>query len=175
MFRRSSTQFVTRASTLCSALLTVCCASGQTQVSVDDSASRAATPSKVMENTPGTSKYLPLGTWGSKEMAVTVEEGGVSVEMPGANANFTGRPKLSRRGEFDAEGQYNPIGPGAGVIEPGKPEQSPERDPVGPNARFRGKLSGGKLTLTITLLGSNKKIGPYTLEPGKARIIPPPM
>lgn len=129
---------------------------------------RVEEPSNSMENTPEAPKYLALGTWGATGIVLTVHETSVSIDLPCANANFTGRPKLNKKGEFDAAGRYNPEGPGALAIEPGKPEPSPRKDArASQNARFHGKVTGKKLELIITLEESNEKLV-FSLEHGKA-------
>ena len=112
-------------------------------------------------------KYLALGTWGAPGANLTVQPDSVSIDLPCANANFIGRPKLNSKGEFDAKGRYNQEGPGAVAIEPPSPKPLPGNDSIH-NARFHGKVTGKKLEFTITLTESGEKLGPYSLVQGKS-------
>ncbi len=153
---------------LFSMMLISSCAFSQPSLPVENANYRVEAPSNSMENTPEAPKYLALGIWGATGIVLTVHESSVSIDLPCANANFTGRPKLNKKGEFDAAGRYNPEGPGALAIEPGKPEPSPRKDArASQNARFHGKVTGKKLELTITLVESNEKLV-FSLEHGRA-------
>lgn len=123
-------------------------------------------PPKHMEAVRDRPRYLAIGIWGVMGANLTVHTDSVSIDLSGANANFSPRPKLNARGEFNATGRYNQEGPGALPIDR---DVSPTRPKVvdGPNARFHGKVNGKKLELTITLVDSGQKLGPYSLEYGK--------
>jgi hypothetical protein len=59
-----------------------------------------------------------------------------------------------RDGAFEA--------PGTHVAEHPGPVREGEEEPARP-ARYRGRMSGARLVLTVTLVGSGEEIGTFTL------------
>lgn len=163
--KRSSVQLLIA---ILTPILISSCAFSQPAPPAENTNYRAEETSNSMDTTTEAAKYLELGIWGANGIVVTVQETSVSIDLPCANANFTLRPKLNKKGEFDAVGRYNQEGPGALAIDPGKPEPSPRKDTGAThNARFHGKVTGKKLELMITLIESNEKLK-YSLEHGRS-------
>lgn len=87
-----------------------------------------------------------------------VDANGAQLDFDCAHATINQPLKLDANGNFDAAGLY--------VRERGGPVRSDD-DQSGQPARFKGRLAGNSLTLTIALEGAAESIGPFTLEFGK--------
>ena len=141
---------------------------------------RLESPSNVpaaIENMTKQQKYLAIGQWGAMGISFDVSANSVGIEFNNAHANIGRRPKLNKKGEFDVIGLYNSEGPPAIYIQPVRPDQplvNSDNKP-GQEARFRGKVSGKKMSLTISVAKTGETLGTYTLEFGKSGTILKPM
>lgn len=102
-------------------------------------------------------RYVPNGSWGANGIRLQVTSAGTTVEFPCADGEVAGRIKLDNKGNFKASGTYTFIRPGPvreGLGHPSRP------------ARYEGRISGGNMTLKITLSDSNEAIGSYELRKG---------
>ena len=120
-------------------------------------------------------KYLPLGEWGGNGAGITVTKNEVSAIFNTGRAEIAERPKLNKKGEFNVTGRYRREGPGANLIHPSQPGLAVSPDSDGDQeAHFHGKVTGTRMSLTVTLPGSGGSGGTFTLELGKpAQIIKP--
>ena len=101
---------------------------------------------------------LQIGVWGGQHVRMEVTRDGAQLDFDCAHASINQPLKLDRSGRFDARGLY--------AQEHGGPVRADESQ-EGQPARFRGRLKGKTLTLTIVTDGSRETIGPYTLRFGQ--------
>ena len=92
--------------------------------------------------------------WGGDHAALTVTDAGGHVEFDCASGEIAQPLALDESGRLDATGVFipghgGPIGVG----------EEPDRKP----ARYAGRLADRTLTLTVTLVDSNERIGSFTL------------
>ena len=157
-----------------------CVAKGQLEnqsVNIDQRPDRPPSAPTVVENMTKQQKYLAIGQWGATGISFDVSANSVGVEFNNAHANIGRRPKLNRKDEFDVVGLYNSEGPPAIYIQPVRPDQplvNSDNRP-GQEAHFRGKVSGKKMSLTISVAKTGETLGTYTLEFGKSGTILKPM
>ncbi len=120
----------------------------------------------AVENMTEHQKYLATGQWGATGISFDVSANSVGVQFNNAHAMIGRRPKLNKNGEFDVIGLYNSEGPPAPYLQPMRPD-----DPLvnsdnrpGQEVRFRGKVSGKKMSLTISLVKTGKTLGTFALN-----------
>ena len=102
---------------------------------------------------------LKAGSWGGPHIRLDVAEDGTAVlELDCAHGTIATVIVPDGQGAFQAEGRYVREGPGP--VREGQGEE-------GVPARYSGKVDGGKLTLTITLAGSDEEVGTFELTHGK--------
>jgi hypothetical protein len=105
---------------------------------------------------------LQAGTWGGQHIRLDVaEDGTATVELDcshGAIGTSAAPVIPDSQGRFQAEGRYVREGPGP--VREGA-------DQEGVPARYTGRIDGGKLTLTITLAGSDEEVGSFELTHGR--------
>ena len=157
-----------------------CVAKGRPEspsINIDERPDSPPSAPTVVENLTKQQKYLAIGQWGATGISFDVSANSVGIEFNNAHANIGRRPKLNKKGEFDVIGLYNSEGPPVIYIppvRPGEPLVNSDNKP-GQEARFRGKVSGKKMSLTISFVKTGKTLGTYTLELGKPAIILKPM
>ena len=133
------------------------------------------TPAAVEDMTKP-QKYLAIGHWGGTGLSFDVSANSVGVEFDTARAVIDRRPKLNKNGEFDVIGHYHGEAPGAMYRDPSQTDQpTVSSDSAGQDVRFRGKVTGNKLSLTASFAKTGKTLGTYTLELGKPSLILRPM
>lgn len=100
---------------------------------------------------------LKTGVWGGPHVNMNVTETGAELEFDCANGTIGERIELDAEGRFDVRGSYTPE-PGGAVTDktPAKHLQ----------ARYRGQVTGQKLTMTITLVETDNTFEPYSLTYG---------
>jgi hypothetical protein len=102
---------------------------------------------------------LKAGSWGGPHIRLDVaEDGTAAVELDCAHGTIPVPIVPDSQGSFQVEGRYVREGPG-----PVREGQGEEGSP----ARFAGQVDGGKLTLTITLAGSDEEVGTFELTHGR--------
>lgn len=102
---------------------------------------------------------LQAGTWGGPHIRLDVAEDGTAVfELDCAHGTITVPVVPDSQGGFRAEGRYVREGPGP--LREGA-------DQEGIPAVYAGRVDGGKLTLTITLAGSDEEVGTFELTHGR--------
>lgn len=105
---------------------------------------------------------LRAGAWGGQHIRLDVAADGTAVvELDCAHGVIGTRAApvvLDGGGAFRAEGRYVREGPGP--VREGA-------DQEGVPAVYAGRVDGGKLTLTITLAGSDEEVGAFELTHGR--------
>jgi hypothetical protein len=117
----------------------------------------AATPGPTP--VPADKRAVMEGEWGGAHAQIEVTPEGTRVELDCAQGLITGPLEVDKNGRVDSTGSLVRQGSGPG----------PETDAgTGEPARFRGKLSGKTLTLTVTLVGPAQDLGTFKLTHGRA-------
>lgn len=107
---------------------------------------------------PAPKQAVTAGAWGGAhaQMEVTPQE--TRFELDCARGLIPGPLEVDKSGRVDTSGSLIREGVGAGA----------ETDAgAGEPARFRGKLAGKTLTLTVTLVGPAQDLGTYKLTLGR--------
>ena len=97
------------------------------------------------------------GRWGGLHISLELTAEGGTIEYDCAYGMIDGPVVPDREGRFEAAGTH--------TAERGGPVREGEEKQRRP-ARYRGKVSGKTLTLTVTLTDSNEEIGTFTLTRG---------
>ena len=120
-----------------------------------------AAPAPATEPTPPASKRAVMaGEWGGDQAQMEITPDGTRIELPGARALITGPLEVDKSGRVDTSGSL--IREGSAETDAG----------AGEPARFRGKLSGKTLTLTVTVEGSAQDLGTFKLTHGRPARLP---
>lgn len=85
------------------------------------------------------------GKWGGDRLRLVVDSAGATVETDCASGRIAGPIKLSAGGDFEAVGTFEQHAGGP---------QRADAPAAPPNARFRGHVDGGVITLSITPEGA---------------------
>jgi hypothetical protein len=94
------------------------------------------------------------GSWGGPHISLELTVDGGHLEYDCAHGTVDGPVVPDREGRFAAAGTH--------TAEHGGPVREGEEG-QGRRARYRGRVSGKTLTLTVTLADSNEEIGTFTL------------
>jgi hypothetical protein len=94
------------------------------------------------------------GRWGGLHISLELTAEGGNIEYDCAHGTIDGPVVPDREGSFEAAGTH--------TAERGGPVREGE-EKQGRPARYRGKISGKTLTLTVTLADPNEEIGSFTL------------
>jgi hypothetical protein len=101
---------------------------------------------------------VPNGTWGGDHIALSVTDGGGTVELDCAHGTLDHPLELDDVGRFSVAGTFVPEHGG-----PITADEVAERRP----ARYQGRLDHQELEITITIEGQTGQ-GPFTVTLGKA-------
>lgn len=101
---------------------------------------------------------VPTGIWGADGIILNVEENGVTIQYECADGQIEQSLKMDEQGNFETNGIHSPQRPGPIRVDAKQARQS---------ARYEGKISGGTMTLKVTLTETLEVIGEFTLERGK--------
>lgn len=93
------------------------------------------------------------GSFGGPHVVLELDEHGGRIEYDCAHGTIDEPVVPDRDGAFEA--------PGTHVAEHPGPVR--EGEEAGRAARYRGRISGARLLLTVTLVGSGEEIGAFTL------------
>ncbi|MDQ1523913.1 MAG: hypothetical protein QOE47_1837 [Pyrinomonadaceae bacterium] len=102
-------------------------------------------------------RVVTPGVWGGAHIRLDVEEKGATVQYDCAHGSIDEQLALDAEGHFDARGTF--VHEGGGSIRIGI---NRVRQP----ARYEGQVSGGRLSLTVTLTETSQAVGTYTLTRG---------
>ena len=94
------------------------------------------------------------GSWGGLHVGLEITAEGARLEYDCAHGTIDGPIVPDRAGRFAAVGTHT--AEHAGPIREGEPD-------AGRPARYRGKVAGKTLTLTVTLTDSGEEVGTFTL------------
>jgi hypothetical protein len=98
---------------------------------------------------------VPEGAWGGPQGNLRVGPGSATIELPCAHGTIDSSIVLDASGRFDVPGTF--------VREGGPTREIEDSIP----ARFKGIVSGPKMTLTIELSGDpSQAVGPFSLTQG---------
>ena len=98
------------------------------------------------------------GQWGGQGISMEVTDSGATLEFDCASGTITEAIATDSSGKFSAKGLFARQHPG--------PTREGE-DTEGQSATYDGVISGENLTLTITLVKGNEKVGTFTLTRDK--------
>ena len=98
------------------------------------------------------------GQWGGQGISMEVTDAGATLEFDCANGTITEVVVPDDSGKFSAKGLFARQHPG--------PTREGE-DNNGEPATYEGVINGENLTLTITLVNGNEKVGTFTLAHGR--------
>jgi hypothetical protein len=127
----------------------------------------ATAPKKVKAIKVRKMKYLPEGNWGGQHILLAVSASGAVIEYDCAHGTIDQKIALDKGGRFVATGGHED--------EPGGPVQdisAVDEDGVissssGPDhhqaARYTGRVTANKMTLTVTLINTGRTIGTFDL------------
>jgi ketosteroid isomerase-like protein len=98
-----------------------------------------------------------VGSWGGDGAGMEIAADGARLEFDCAHGTIDGPMRTDDTGSFDANGTYVREGPG--------PTRRDAR--AGAPARYRGKVEGDSLSLTVELPGADMSPGTFTLTRGR--------
>jgi hypothetical protein len=97
------------------------------------------------------------GSWGAEHIGIVVIENGAKLEYDCAHGSIDEPLIVDENGGFEAVGVH--VREHGGPIRLGEiPDEHP--------ARYKGYIKGNKMTLTVTLIDSEQKIGTFSLNRG---------
>ncbi len=110
-----------------------------------------------MVSRASTTVTVPEGPWGGRQGNLQVLSGGANIDLPCAHGTISSSIVLDESGKFDVPGTF--------VREGGPARDIENKIP----ARYKGIVSGPKMTLTIELSGDPPvTLGPFSLTQGVA-------
>jgi len=104
-------------------------------------------------------KAAVSGAWGGPDIALEVTSEGTNINFNCAHGHIDEAIVPDSSGSFSVKGTY--------VREHGGPMRSDE-NPDARNATYKGKITGEKMTLTVTFADGTEDVGPFNLEHGKS-------
>jgi hypothetical protein len=99
---------------------------------------------------------VPTGNWGGRGIQLTVTDQGASVEYDCGHGSIDQPLAIDRSGRFSAAGMHVVERPGP-QVEGGGDRQA---------ARYQGEVDGDAMRISITLIGSQRDVGTFTLKRG---------
>ena len=97
-------------------------------------------------------------SWGGEHVRADVEKDSVSFEFDCARGASDGPLTPGADGRFDLEGFF--------ITERGAPMRAVQEEPR-KSARYRGRIKGETMTLSVTLTEGGENIGTFTLTRGE--------
>lgn len=107
-------------------------------------------------------KMLAKGTWGGRHVGVSVTADGAEFEFDCAHGTVDGPIELDADGRFDVAGTFVPEGGPASV-----PVDGEARRQKNHSARYRGRVQGTRMTLSVTVAQTGGGIDALTLTRGQ--------
>jgi hypothetical protein len=107
-------------------------------------------------------KMLAKGTWGGRHVGVSVNEGGAEFEFDCAHGTVDGPIELDADGRFDVAGSFVHEGGPASVPVGGGGQSQKSL-----TARYRGRVQGDRMTLSVTVAQTGGGIDALTLTRGQ--------
>ena len=97
------------------------------------------------------------GAWGGTGMIMTVARAGATIQFDCATGSITKQLRMRKNGTFEAVGTFTRSGPGPVRI---------DRDPQASGVTYKGKVSGKKMTVTVTDAKTGEDLGTFPLIRG---------
>ncbi len=115
-------------------------------------------------------KTLPESEWAGPQIRLSINESGTVIEYDCAHGTIDQSIELDSEGQFDVRGTHEDESGGPTqditiVDEDGKTRSSATSDKVQP-ARYIGRITAQKMTLTVTLINTGRDIGTFELIQG---------
>ena len=107
----------------------------------------------------GARDKVEAGVWGGEHAGLTVTGEGAAVEFDCGHGAIGERLLLDGGNRFDLEGTF--------VLEQGGPVRPGQILPTS-RARYTASIEGRKMKLTVTLIGSDERIGEFDLVLGES-------
>ena len=107
--------------------------------------------------TSASTRHITEGVWGGNDIVLRVSANETAVEFDCAHGTI-GPINVDRRGRFAAKGTVS--------VEHGGPARRDEEAASRP-ARFAGSIKDGNMTLTVTFIDHDEKLGTFALTRGK--------
>jgi len=105
---------------------------------------------------------LATGSWGGRGAGMEVTADGARLDYDCGHGMISKPLMLDAQGRFDLEGTYVQERPGP---------QREDEESDGQPARYKGRLAGATLSLTVTLADGRQELGTFTLTRGKPAIL----
>lgn len=105
------------------------------------------------------------GLWGGRHISLQVTDAGARVEYDCGRGTIDAPIRTDPAGRFDLRGTH--------TEERGGPVRAPdireaeEGAAAGRPARYKGRVTGGRMTLTVTLADTGEEIGTFSLAHGR--------
>ena len=112
-------------------------------------------------NSLGAAQAL-TGEWGGDHVSLQFTATGAGVEFDCAHGEIPKTIVLDRNGRFDVEGTY--------MEEHGGPIRMGERPPTR-KVRYAGRVTDGRMTLTVTRADTKARMGAFVLERGREAVL----
>lgn len=97
------------------------------------------------------------GMWGGEHIRMSVGANGAKIEYDCAHGTIDQPIRIDRNGRFDVRGTH--------TREAGGPVRI-DNPPRGQAARYVGRISGTRMTLSVSLVGSGQAVGTFSLDFG---------
>ena len=120
--------------------------------------SKPVTTSSPTNQSSTSTKNAVHGSWGGADIALEVTNEGIDINFDCAHGHIDESIVPDSEGNFSVKGTY--------VREHGGPMRSDE-NANSLHAVYKGKVTGDKMTLTLTFPDGTEDVGPFTLERGK--------
>lgn len=107
---------------------------------------------------PAIETKVRIGVWGGNHIIMEVIDFGAKIEYDCADGTIDQTMELDDHGYFEVTGKHTRRRPG-----PARSNQEPDRH----DARYRGRVDGNRMTLTVTLIESKEPVGTFSLKFGE--------
>lgn len=101
----------------------------------------------------------PVGSWGGQHIALVVTASGATLDYDCAAGAIDESLVPDGRGRFHAVGTHTP-GQGGPISQDYEPDDLP--------ATYTGTIDGNTMTLTVTIIETDQRVGTFNLERGAA-------
>jgi hypothetical protein len=130
-------------------------------VSIVGACGGASAPTAVSGAQESSGSRVRTGGWGGDHVFLSVADDGAFIEFDCAHGRIEEPLTLDRDGRFDAGGTY--------VQERGGPQR--EGDETGRAVRYRGRVDGDAMMLTLVFGGGVGDLGPFALTYGSRGVL----
>jgi hypothetical protein len=110
---------------------------------------------------------VPESSWGGQHISLSVGKNSTAIEYDCAHGTIDQRVELDKDGRFEALGMYEEEQGGPSQNISARDEDGTLHPETGRHnlqeARYTGRITGQKMTLTVTLIKTNHRIGTFQL------------